>query len=77
VELPEVIKQTVKIRDPQDQNDDDQAIQNRLDLSLHGDEPVHKPQQNPCCDDCDDDGGKRHIVFSNHFPELISTRAWS
>jgi uncharacterized protein YaiE (UPF0345 family) len=43
-ELMEVIEHPVKIRDPQDQNNDHQAVQDRFDLSLHGDEPVHNPQ---------------------------------
>jgi hypothetical protein len=67
----EVIEQPVEIRNPQNQNDDHQAVQDRFDLSLHGDEPVHEPQQKPCCNKCDEDGGKRHIVFSNHFSVLI------
>jgi hypothetical protein len=62
VELIEVLKQSVEIRDPQDQDDDDQAIQDRFDLSLHRDESVHKPQQDSCCDNREEDGGKWHIV---------------
>lgn len=65
-EMAEVLKQSVEVRDPQNQNDDNHPIQDRFDLALHGDEPIHKPQQKPCCDDRDDDGGKRHIVLSNH-----------
>jgi hypothetical protein len=42
-ELPEVIKQPVEIRKPQNQYDGDHAIQDRFDLSLHWDEPVYKP----------------------------------
>jgi hypothetical protein len=41
-------------------------------LSLHGDEAVHEPQQKPHGDNCDDDGGKRHIVFSNQNRGLAS-----
>jgi hypothetical protein len=66
-ELPQMIKQPVEVRKPQNQNDDDHAIQDRFDLSLHWDEPVHKPQQKPDCDDCDDDGGKWHIMFSDQY----------
>jgi hypothetical protein len=66
MELPEVIKQPVEICEPQNQNDDYYAIEDRLDLSLHRDEPIHKPQQKPDCDDGDDDGGKRHILYSDH-----------
>jgi hypothetical protein len=41
-------------------------------LSLHGDEPVHNPQQNSCCDNCDEYSCKRHIVFSNHSLGLVA-----
>src|SRR5271157_4408219 len=60
-ELIEVLKQSVKIRNPQDQDDDDQAIQDRFDLSLHRDESVHKPQQDACCNNREEDSGKWHI----------------
>jgi hypothetical protein len=63
-ELIEVLEQSVEIRNPQDQDDDHQAIQDRFDLSLHGNESVHKPQQDACCNNCDKDSGKWHIVFS-------------
>jgi hypothetical protein len=43
VKLMEVIEQPVEIRDPQDQNDNNQAVQERFDLVLHGDESVYKP----------------------------------
>jgi hypothetical protein len=66
-ELMEVIEQPVEIRDPQNQNDDNQAVQDRFDLTLHGDESVHNPQQKACCDNGDEHGGEWHIVFSNHF----------
>jgi hypothetical protein len=41
----EVIEHSIKIRNPQDQNDDNQSVQDRFDLCLHGDEPVDNPQQ--------------------------------
>jgi hypothetical protein len=63
----EVIEHPVKICNPQDQNNDNQAVQDRFDLSLHGDEPVHNPQQKSCCNKCNEYSGKRHIVFSNRF----------
>ena len=70
-ELIEVLKHPIKIRDPYDQNNDNQAIQDRFDLPLHGDEPVDKLQQKPCCNECDEYGGKWHIVFSDHFSVLL------
>jgi hypothetical protein len=62
----EVIEHPVKICDPQDQDNDNQTVQDRFDLSLHGDEPVHNPQQKSCCNKCDEYSCKRHIVFSSH-----------
>ena len=66
-----MLKQSVEIRNPQDQDDDHQAIQDRFDLSLHGDESVHEPQQDACCNNRDEDGGKWHFVFSNHSSNSI------
>ena len=66
-----MIEHPVKICDPQDQNNDHQAVQDRFDLSLHGNESVHKPQQDACCNNRDEDGGKWHIVFSNHFSKSM------
>jgi hypothetical protein len=63
-ELIEVLKQPVKICDPYDQDNDNQAIQDRFDLPLHGDKSVHKPQQDACCNNRDKNSGKWHIVFS-------------
>jgi hypothetical protein len=48
-ELIEVLKQSVETRNPQDQDYDHHAIQDRFDLSLHEDESVHKPQQDVGC----------------------------
>jgi len=42
-ELIELPKQSVEIRNPQDQDYDYHAIQEGFDLSLHGDESVRKP----------------------------------
>jgi hypothetical protein len=66
----EVLKHPVKIRNPYDKDEDNQAVQDRFDLSLHGDESVHNPQQKPCCNNRNDDGSKRHITFSNSFSWL-------
>jgi hypothetical protein len=68
-----MFKHSVEISDPYDQNDDDYAVQDRLDLSLHGDIPVHEPQQKPCCEDCDEDSAKWHLVLSNHFSDQVQT----
>jgi hypothetical protein len=70
-ELTEMSKYSVEIGDPQDQNNDYQGIQDRLDLRLHGDKPVHDPKQKSCCDNGNNDGGKWHLVRSNHFPNRV------
>lgn len=67
-------KQPVEIRNPQDQDHDNHTIQNRFDLSLHWDEPVYDPQEEPGCDNGDDDGGKRHVVLSNLFSNSSAHR---
>ncbi len=64
-ELPEVIKQPIEVSDPNDQNDDDNGIQDRFNLSLHRDEAVYKPQHNSCRDNCDKNCGKWHFERSN------------
>jgi hypothetical protein len=69
--LVEVLKQPVKIRDPQNQNNHYQSIQDRLDLTLHRDESVHNPQQNTRRNNRDENGGKWHFVFSSHFLDSI------
>jgi len=64
----DVLKHAVQIRNPYNKDEDNQAVQDRFDLSLHGDESVHNPQQKPYCNNRDDDGSKRHIKFSLPFP---------
>lgn len=71
-ELPEVVKQAIEISEPDNQNDDDNAIQDRFDLSLHRNEAVYKPQHDSRCDDCDENGGKWHFEHSNP-----CSRPWS
>ena len=66
-EMLEMSKYSVEIRNPQNQDDYNNTIQDRFNLSLHWDEPVHKLQQKPCGNKRDQDSGKWHFVFSNHF----------
>ena len=40
------VKQSKDIQEPQDHRNHDNAIQNRLDGSLHGNEPIDQLQQN-------------------------------
>jgi hypothetical protein len=39
------MKQPKDIQQPQDDRNDNDAIQNGLDRSLHGNEAIHQPQQ--------------------------------
>lgn len=64
----EVPKDPVEIRDPQDEDNHYNSIQDRFDLTLHWDKPVHKPQQKTCCNKRDQDSGKWHTVFSDRLP---------
>jgi hypothetical protein len=70
----EVIKQPVEVRDPYDQDHDNQSVQDGFDLTLHGDESVYQPQQNACCDDRDEYGSQWHVVFSNLVADSICTK---
>jgi hypothetical protein len=64
LELRKPIEQAVKPADPQDQDDHDQPVQDRFDLALHGNEAVHKPEDDSHGDNCDDYGGQGHFWFS-------------
>ncbi len=77
VELPEVIKKPVEVPDPEDQNDDNHTVQDRFDLPLHRNEPIHKPQQKPDCNDCNDDGGKWHICSPISISRSIQVQGWT
>jgi hypothetical protein len=39
------VKQSKNIQQPQNDGDDYHAVQDGLDLSLHGDEAIHQPQE--------------------------------
>jgi hypothetical protein len=55
-ELREVIEEPKYLQKPQYDGDNDNAIQDALDLTLHGDEAVHQPQQQTDYAKCDDNG---------------------
>jgi hypothetical protein len=55
--VPKMVKHPKQISDPQDEDDDYQSVQDRLNLSLHGNKPVDEPQHKPYSNNCDDDGG--------------------
>ena len=70
-EIMEVIEDPVEICDPQHQNEDHDAVQDRFNLTLHGDKSVYNPQQKPCRNKSDKHGGKWHFMFSIHFPDSM------
>jgi len=63
-ELGEVFEQAEYPQDPKDDSNHNNGIQDALDLALHGDEAVHKPQQQADDAECDNNGDKGHWVFS-------------
>jgi hypothetical protein len=69
--MPKVVKHSKQVSDPQDQDDNYQSVQDRFDLPLHWNKPVDEPQHKPHSNNCDDYGGKRHSMFSNHFSGSI------
>jgi hypothetical protein len=70
-EMLKMSEYSVEIRNPQNQDDYNDTIQDRFNLSLHWDEPVHKPQEKTCGNKRDQDSGKWHFVFSNHVLGLV------
>jgi hypothetical protein len=70
--MPKMVEHPKEISDPHNENNHYQSIQDRFDLSLHRDKPVYEPQRKSNSNNCKDDGGKRHIMFSSNFSD--STR---
>jgi hypothetical protein len=46
VDSGNVVEESKDVQEPQNHGNDHNAVQNRLDLSLHGDEAIHQPQEN-------------------------------
>lgn len=69
--MPKMVEHPKEIPDPQDEDDYDHSIQDRFDLSLHRDKPVDEPQHKPNSNNCEDNGGKRHISCSSDFSDSI------
>jgi hypothetical protein len=45
VDSAQAMKQAEDIKKPENHGDDDNAIEDRLDTALHGDEAIHEPKQ--------------------------------
>ena len=67
VDSAQTMKEAEGIEEPEDHGDDDHAIEDRLDVALHGDETIHQPKQNADHDERDNKIDKRHTIL--HFPE--------
>src|SRR5580692_5704127 len=63
-ELGQVTKQSEYLQEPQNHGDHYNAVQDSLDLTLHGNEAVNQPHQHSDHEECKYNGYKRHIVFS-------------
>ena len=69
------VKHPKEVSYPQDEDDNDEPVQDRFDLRLHRNKSVDEPQHKPNSNDCDDDGSKRHILFSVRFASTVRALA--
>jgi hypothetical protein len=65
MDAAQAMKEAKDIEEPEDHGDDNDAIEDRLDVALHGDEAIHKPKQDAHDDERDYEIDKGHkILFS-------------
>jgi hypothetical protein len=50
-----VVQNSKDVEQPEDYHDDDHAIENLLDLAIHGDVSVDEPEEDSDDDEADDD----------------------
>jgi hypothetical protein len=64
VDLAQPVEDAKDIEQPQDDADDHDAIEDRFDIALHRDEPIHKPEQKADNDERDHetDEGHRYLI---------------
>jgi hypothetical protein len=72
-ELGKVIEEAEYLQKPKNDGNHDNAIQDALDLTLHGDEAIYQPKKQPDYAKCDNNGDKWHFMFSNCFCGSILT----
>jgi hypothetical protein len=66
-ELREIPKEAEDFQKPQNDGDYDYGVQDAFNLSLHGDEAIHQPQQNSYDTQCDNNGNEWHLMSSNDY----------
>jgi hypothetical protein len=59
------VKESGDVEYPQDYKDDYDSIENRLDGALHGNESIHKPEENTHDDQNFDELNERHGGFDS------------
>jgi hypothetical protein len=57
------VKDPEDIQQPQNHRDDNNAVQDRVDAGLHGNKPIHTPQQNSNDNQRNDNLGQRHATL--------------
>jgi len=60
VDMVQPVEDAEDIEQPQDHHDHDDAIENRFNVALHGDEPIDEPEQNAHNDQGKNEVHKRH-----------------
>jgi hypothetical protein len=66
-ELSQVIEQAEYLQKPDNYENHYNSVQDALDLALHRDEAVHKPQQQTNYGQGDNKSDEGHLVLSNQF----------
>jgi hypothetical protein len=74
-ELGKVVKQPKDVDEPYDEHDHHNAVQDPLDLTLHGDEAIDQPEQYAYNADSEDDSEKWHFLYSNPCPLFLSNKS--
>jgi len=72
-ELTQIVEETDNPHQPKNYGDNHNAIQNTLDLTLHGDEPIYQIQQEADYRESNDYCDKRHFI-SPSFNSIVSKR---
>jgi len=63
------VKQSEDVDEPYHKYDYNDAVQNSLDLTLHGDKAVDQPKQHAYYADRENNREKWHFMYSNRFLE--------
>ena|ERR1039457_845783 len=64
-ELGNIVQKSESLQKPNDYRNHDNAIQDALDLTLHGNEAVYQPKQDADDGECDNKSDEWHVMFSS------------